>query len=122
MACQQPVLVVDDDSQVRESLGVLLELHGYPVATAEDGDEALDLIRSGVRPCVILLDLMMPRKDGYQFREEQSRDAAMAHIPVVVCSAVLDLESTARIQAEHYLSKPIDIGALLSLVGRYCQS
>ncbi|HYD48673.1 MAG TPA: response regulator [Terriglobales bacterium] len=117
----KPVLLVDDDTQVLESLAVLLELHGYPVATASDGEKALDLMRSGVHPCLIVLDLMMPNKDGYQFREEQTQDQAIADIPVVVCSAILDVEgATEGLGAEHYLSKPVDISALLALVDKYC--
>ena len=77
------ILVVDDDPDIRDSLREVLEDEGYGTSCVANGREALDFLRSGKRPCVILLDLMMPVMDGWQFLEEQKRDPALAAIPVL---------------------------------------
>src|SRR5262245_28329429 len=82
-----PILVVDDDSELRDSLALLLALKGHEVMTACDGRQALQTLRGGPQPCLIVLDLTMPEMDGYQFRRAQLADPALAHIPVVLCSA-----------------------------------
>src|SRR5439155_12214990 len=83
-----PVLVVEDNGEVRQALVALLEAEGYHVAEAVDGVSALRLLRTGaVQPCLIVLDLMMPRMSGWDFRMEQSSDLRLADIPVVVVSA-----------------------------------
>ncbi|PLS79555.1 MAG: response regulator, partial [Chloroflexi bacterium] len=82
------ILVVDDDSGIREALTDILEDEGYAVRSACDGQAALDLLRQQAEPpALVLLDLMMPRMNGWQFRSEQRRDPALANIPVVVISA-----------------------------------
>jgi len=82
-----PVLVIEDNTEVRQALVALLEAEGYSVIEAVDGVSALRLLRAGeVRPCLIVLDLMMPRMSGWDFRMEQSRDRRFAAIPVVVVS------------------------------------
>ena len=70
--------------------------------------------------CVILLDLMMPVMDGWQFRQEQVRDAALADIPVIVVSAA-GRERLEKIQADAYLSKPVDLDELLGCVTQFCR-
>src|ERR1700745_3213951 len=83
-----PVLVVEDNTEVRQALVALLQDEGYHVAEAVDGVSALRLLRAGeVRPCLIVLDLMMPRMSGWDFRMEQSSDRRLASIPVVGVSA-----------------------------------
>ncbi len=84
---KRTILVVEDDGDVRDALSGMLDELGYAVVCASDGVEALDYLReshSQVR--LILLDLMMPRMDGYQLRAEQLRDPALASIPVLVLS------------------------------------
>ena len=81
------VFIVEDDGDTREMLGRFLELEGYRVETAANGKLALERLNSGVGACVILLDLMMPVMDGWQFRQAQIRDATLASIPVIVVSA-----------------------------------
>jgi CheY-like chemotaxis protein len=117
-----PVLVVDDDSEAREALSCLLELNGFTVVTAGDGDEALGQLRDGLRPCLIVLDLMMPQKDGFAFRHEQLEAPDLAAIPVAVCSAVYDVrQASGLLRADAYLTKPVDVDALLNLVIRHCE-
>lgn len=105
------VLIIDDDRDSREAMAEALSLEGYFVATAANGAEALACLRTGYHPHVILLDLMMPGVDGWDFRTEQKRDAALAQIPVVVISGVGKL-----VDGEYALRKPIDLAALRTLL------
>jgi CheY-like chemotaxis protein len=114
------VLIVEDDLDTREMLGRFLELEGFKVETAENGKRALERLGSGVGACVILLDLMMPVMDGWQFRQEQIRDSALADIPVIVVSAA-GRERLEKIQADAYLSKPVDLDELLGCVTQFCR-
>lgn len=114
------ILVVDDDPDIRDSLREVLEDEGYDVATVGNGREALDYLKqASPRPCVILLDLMMPVMDGWQFRRQQVLDAQLADIPVIVVSAA-GKERMAGIDADGYLSKPVDLEQLLAQVNQYC--
>ena len=114
------VFIVEDDVDTREMLGRFLELEGFRVETAANGKLALERLGSGVGPCVILLDLMMPVMDGWQFRQEQVRDAALANIPVIVVSAA-GRDRLERIDADAYLSKPVDLDELLGCVTQFCR-
>src|SRR5690349_16999267 len=86
------VLLIDDDEDLREALADILDEHGYQVVHAGNGQKALELLRAGLRPGLMLLDLMMPVMDGAQFRAEQRADPALRGIPVVVLSAAGNLE------------------------------
>jgi len=104
-------MVVEDEAPARAGMEQLLRSVGYEAIGAPNGQAALDLLRSGVRARVILLDLMMPVMDGWAFRREQLRDPSLAHIPVIVLSAlhhgwVEGIPPT--------LPKPIDIHQLLT--------
>ena len=114
------VLIVEDDLDTREMLEQFLEIEGFHVETAENGQRALERLGAGVGACVILLDLMMPVMDGWQFREEQARRAELADIPVIVVSAA-GRDRIQRIQADAYLSKPIDLDELLGCVTQFCR-
>jgi len=116
-----PVLVIEDNTEVRQALVALLEAEGYRVAEAVDGVSALRLLRAGeVRPCLIVLDLMMPRMSGWDFRMEQSSDRRFAAIPVVVVSADPLASQAERMGAAAVLSKPADPERFLELIGRHC--
>lgn len=111
------VLVVEDDPDALEALGDLLESHGYSVLTARHGAEALDLLGRSALPRLIVLDLLMPTMDGWEFRRRQKNDPRIAHIPVVVVSA----SSAAKpIEADTILRKPVDIDRLLETIARHC--
>ena len=115
------VLVVDDDRGLREALETVFRLEGYGVATAGEGQQALDRLRNGLDPCVILLDIMMPVKDGWEFRREQVKDPNLARIPVILCSSLEDTDDRARaLGLNHRLRKPIGYDELLALVAHYC--
>src|SRR5437879_6509382 len=81
------ILVVEDDTATRDALSLILEAEGFGVMGAANGQEALDQLRGSRRPDLILLDLMMPVMDGWQFRRAQAQDPALSAIPVVVLSA-----------------------------------
>jgi CheY-like chemotaxis protein len=116
------ILVVDDDAGIRDSLADLLDDEGYQVVTANDGRDGLAKLRqlNASRPCVILLDLMMPVMNGPQFYAEQQRDPALASIPVVVISADANVRSKAAQFGGEYLAKPVRIEQVLDVVQRHC--
>jgi CheY-like chemotaxis protein len=115
------VLVVEDDPDIQQVLRFALEMAGYPVTTADNGVEALRQLQAAGPPCLILLDLMMPVMDGWQFRAAQQRDPALAAIPVVVISADgRTPQKAASIGATGYLTKPVDFDRLVEVVQRYC--
>jgi CheY-like chemotaxis protein len=105
------ILIIDDDAASREALAEVLTDEGYKVATASDGADGLAYLEQGHRPKVILLDLMMPGLDGWDFRAEQKRSADFAQIPVIAISAAGKL-----MDADHTLRKPIDVDVLLNLL------
>jgi CheY-like chemotaxis protein len=115
------ILIADDDPDLRESLRLLLELQGHSVQEAQNGVEALRHLDVGHPPCVILLDLMMPVMDGWQFRREQLRNPALAPIPVLVMSAVPSHMQRAEELAVHRMfAKPFDYDDLLTEVATLC--
>ncbi len=98
----------------------LLSLEGFNAATVANGREALDYLHNGhERPEVILLDLMMPVMDGWEFRRKQQADPSLANVPVIVLSA-LDQSRAVDVSAEAFLKKPLDFDRLLQLVRHYC--
>src|SRR5687768_603573 len=99
------ILIVEDDRATREGLVQLLELEGYDAVAVRDGAEALRLLEDeGLIPCIILLDLMMPVVDGWEFRKRQLRNEAIASIPVVVLTADPSARRrTAELNAERVL-------------------
>jgi len=115
------ILVVEDDLDLLEGLAELLEAEGYQVRRARHGLEALGFLRAGPIPHIILLDLMMPIMNGWQFRHEQRMDSELSKIPVIVISANTDLPAHAEwLEANDYLQKPIRPEALLAVVERFC--
>jgi CheY-like chemotaxis protein len=118
------VLVVDDDLSVRTALEELFETEGYLVELAANGRDALDHLRGGLRPCVILLDLMMPIMDGWDFRAEQLADPELKDIPVFILTAVGFSAETVRAQFGDvpFVPKPPAHEGLLEMVRRVCQA
>jgi DNA-binding response OmpR family regulator len=109
------LLIVEDDPDIRESLGELLAAEGFVVSVAENGRSALDhLVACEVLPQVILLDLAMPVMTGEEFRVAQLADERLAAIPIVIMSAARDLTQTGeRLQAAAVLPKPLGIDPLV---------
>lgn len=115
-----PVLIVDDDHGIRGVLSQILQDEGHAVSTASNGLEALQKIRS-VEPCLILLDLMMPVMNGWEFMDRRSEQGTMASIPVVVISADKQArDKAAALGAADCLEKPIDLNRLIDTVERFC--
>ena len=113
-----PVLIVEDDEDIRESLQDFLQDHGYQTLGAVNGRDALKrLAASDLRPCAIILDLMMPVMDGRAFREEQLRSPALAEIPVILTSAHSDVAGPwVDAGIAHRLPKPLNLSALLQIL------
>jgi len=112
------ILVVDDDRGAMEALSDILEYEGYHVQRAQNGLQALEHLRE-TRPCpnLIVLDLLMPVMDGWEFRMRQKEDPELAKVPVLVVTAIA---ATAGLDAVGVLRKPVDVDALLRTVARYC--
>ena len=118
---QGGVLVVDDDPDVREGMLAIFQACGYPAVGAANGYDGLQILKAGERPGLIVLDLMMPVMDGWQFRTAQMQQDDLAAIPTLVCSARSDAEPPARsMGAIAYLQKPIDFDRLLDIVEAHC--
>jgi CheY-like chemotaxis protein len=118
---ERSILIVEDDTDLREALSEVLRDEGYSVAMAADGREALDRLRRQSLPSLILLDLTMPVMNGWQFRAEQRQDPALSGIPVVVLSAGdYRAEQMGQLGVTDYLRKPIELSRLLRLIERYC--
>jgi two-component system chemotaxis response regulator CheY len=116
------ILLVEDDFDVREALAETLSAEGYEIHCACDGVEALDYLRGGGRPGLILLDLMMPRMDGAEFRQAQRTDPALAQVPVVLLSADVRVrEKALALQTAGAVRKPINLPELLGLIDRFRQ-
>jgi DNA-binding response OmpR family regulator len=114
------ILVVEDDPDVLGLVVTILTEEGYRVATAEDGEAGLTAARRA-RPDLIVLDLMLPRMNALQFRAVQRRDPVLCDVPVICLSGASHAATIAQeLGTEDCLSKPIDLGALLSLVRRHC--
>jgi CheY-like chemotaxis protein len=117
-----PVLVVDDEPVVRQAVVDILIGAGFPVVEAGDGAVAIELLRGGLRPSLILLDLSMPRMDGRAFRAEQTKDRALREIATVVLTGSrVDPDALGReLGGVRVMAKPVDDEQLLSLAGHYC--
>lgn len=115
------VLLVDDDTDLRTSLSDLLHNDGFRVWSAANGQEALTHLRGSSPPDIILLDLMMPVKDGWEFRIEQKQDPAISSIPVLAMSAD-DTAKAAAIDADYYLKKPFEYPVLLDVLHRIIET
>lgn len=113
------ILVVEDDEDVRDMLLAMFQIEGYDTMAASNGREALQVMRER-RPCAVLLDLMMPIMDGWQFRRRQLEEPQLARVPVVCMSAVA---SPADVEAQlglGCLRKPLDVNAVLEEIQRRC--
>lgn len=110
------VLIVDDDDDFRQTVGLILSEHGWTVRDAADGAEALELLRGGLRPELILLDLFMPVMGGMEVCDELMHDPELCHIPVAILSggqAAFDLPPPPGVRL---LSKPVRLDVLLAVV------
>lgn len=120
--CHKQILVIDDDKDIRDTLAELLELEGFGVMQAQNGLEGYALLDSHEKPCMIVLDLMMPVMTGWEFLKEWKTDkwARLADIPLVVTSGAAGLTGLDHQYNCVVLQKPVDIGRLLDLAQQHC--
>jgi len=112
---ERTILVVDDDTAIRDALSDVLKMLGYQVVVASDGKRALELLRSGIDPFVVLLDLAMPGMDGYQFCEEVLTDGRLSGLQVIVITAAPSHRAKSLGVAE-ILTKPVPLERLLNVL------
>lgn len=117
------ILLVDDNSDILEVIRVILETEGYRVATASNGVEALEQLRDGLVPQLIILDLSMPVMNGWEFRDQQLADPALRDIPTIIYSAVgsVQRESVGALRVLGAFDKGADFSAMLRLVAEICR-
>ena len=109
------LLLVEDDQMSREALAFILEVEGYAVDSAGDGQEGLELLHHSPHPAVVLLDLGLPTVDGFEFLRRQKQDQEVAHVPVVVMTA---LPEPSVPEAAAVVRKPLDLPKLIYLLSR----
>ena len=112
------ILLIEDESDIRAILKDALEWEGYRVYTASNGKEGLEVLLEIPTPGLILLDLMMPVMNGWEFANELQTDREYVDIPIVALSAFSDPEKKIRIKG--FIKKPVDLDLLLSLVREHC--
>jgi CheY-like chemotaxis protein len=113
----RPILVVEDDDDVRDAMVEVLQAEGYETVPAVDGVEAVGHLEAGLEPCLILLDLMMPRMSGWQFIEHDVVRASQA--PIVVMSAYGTGDEMRSTGVAAYMRKPVDVEVLLGVIARH---
>lgn len=112
------ILIVEDEKDIRDTLQQVLEIEGYHVVTAANGREGLERLTKLPQPCLILLDLMMPVMNGWEFLKAHRENDIFATIPVVIVSAVG--EAGQPTMASGFIKKPVNLDALLKFVHYYC--
>ena len=124
-ARQAGVLIVEDDADLRQAVCQILEEEGYRVRSAADGAEALAALEHEREPCLILLDLMMPGMNGWEFLERKNRHRRFETFPVVVVSAYLDRPpagmpafAAPHLKVDAVIRKPLDLNELVETVAR----
>jgi CheY-like chemotaxis protein len=115
---EKTILIIDDEADLRDVLKLSMELEGYRCYTAADGEEGLEALEQIPRPGVILLDLMMPGLNGWQFLDRLRSHPPLGEIPVVVMSAFSRM--LGAMGGVEVVRKPIETDALLGIVKKYC--
>ena len=111
------VLIVEDEPGLREAMALTFKLQGHRVATASDGMQALEHLRDGHLPAVVVLDLMMPVLDGFQFLKAARGNERLRSLPVI---AITSTEQELPFGAQAIMRKPADMDVLLGMVGAHC--
>ena len=112
---ERRILIVEDDADLRSTLADAMRETGAEIAVAEDGLDALERLRAGPVPAVVLLDLRLPRLDGQEFLQELRADPRFEHLPVITMTAGGSQAEAGDVVA--HLRKPMDLGGLLEIVG-----
>lgn len=116
------IVIIEDDVDLRETMKELLEIEGFTVVTAENGREGMKLIEHDVTPCLILLDMMMPVMNGWEFLDtmQRERQALLAETRVAVVSAAADMTDVQRQYGCSVLRKPVNVEQLFALAHAAC--
>lgn len=116
------ILIVDDDPDLRETMKDLLTFEGFRATTASNGIEALQQVTQQEQPCLVLLDLMMPVMDGWQFLEtmERQHSQILNRLQIIVVSAVADLSGLQNRYRCQVMKKPADVQSLVAIARQYC--
>ena len=114
------ILVVDDEYDIASTLELALEMEGYKIRTAFNGREALLLLEGGLRPHLILTDMMMPVLDGYEFLVELKKNEEFNKIPIILMSAAqIDLNRLPKEGWVSFVRKPFDLDTLIDLISSH---
>jgi CheY-like chemotaxis protein len=113
------ILIIEDNKEIQDSIKMALEIDGFKVFTANNGKEGIDILGKIPTPSLILLDLLMPVMNGWEFMEELNKDIMHSTIPVVIVSALADKQTTPN--ATGYIQKPIDLDKLLKIAEKHCE-
>jgi CheY-like chemotaxis protein len=119
MLKQGKILIVEDDAGIRDALKLMLEYSGYHVETAENGKAGIERLSEIETPCLILLDLMMPVMNGWEFADTMRKNVSHANIPIVVATAFSDKAQSFQ-NPSGIIKKPIDMDTLLRFVETHC--
>lgn len=116
---KRKLLIVEDSIEIQVLLKRLLESEGFDVVCASHGKQAIDILEHDTLPNLILLDLMMPVMDGFEFRDRQLKDPRFKEIPVIIMTADGSAQAKKeRISANDFLKKPLDVDQLLQSIDR----
>ena len=111
---EKTILIIEDDANIRDTLKTALELEDYDIHLAENGKEGFNVLESGVRPGLILLDLMMPVMNGWEFIKEIKKFKDYSDIPIVVVSAFVDRAK--GLDCDDFVLKPLELNHLIDTV------
>ena len=119
---QQNIFIIEDDADLRETMKELLEIEGFSVITAENGQEGMKLFERNGKPCLVLLDMMMPVMNGWDFLDAMQREphALLAENRVAVVSAAADMADVQRQYGCSVLRKPVNVEQLFALAHAAC--
>ena len=117
----QNIFIIEDDADLRETMKELLEIEGFSVITAENGQEGMELFERNGKPCLVLLDMMMPVMNGWEFLEAMQRDqqALLAETQVAVVSAAVEMAELQQYGCS-LLRKPVNVDRLFALAHAAC--
>ena len=110
------ILLIEDDNSIREAIQFVLDSEGYQIAVARDGEEGMSMLHNDLKPDVIILDIMMPVMNGFEFRKAQLNDPQLASIPTIALSADRNFHQQTHSGFQSVLKKPVELDDLLQSI------